>query len=200
MSHFKEAAKTWDKDSTINRNRIFAEAIVEKLHRNQLRTLDFGCGTGLLSQFLIDKISSLVGIDTTQEMLDQFNEKFADFKKAQSYCLNIEENELPKELGKFDLIISAMAFHHLKHPMKGLSHLIDILNPDGEIFIIDLEKEDGSFHPDNKKMGVHHFGFSADDHQTWAKELNLKHDRKVIFSIEKNERSYDVIMARFSKN
>ncbi|GAB4015158.1 MAG: class I SAM-dependent methyltransferase [Bdellovibrio sp.] len=200
MSHFKEAAKTWDKDSTINRNRIFAEAIVSKLDRNQLRTLDFGCGTGLLSQFLIDKISYLIGIDTTQEMLDQFNEKFADFKRFETHCLNIEENDIPKEFGKFDLIISAMAFHHLKNPIQGLAKLVDILNQEGEIFIIDLEKEDGSFHPDNKKMGVHHFGFSSEDHQAWAKELNLKFERKAIFSIEKNDRSYDVIMAHFSRN
>jgi len=198
MNHFKEAAKTWDQGPTINRNKIFAESIEKHLFKNNLSLLDFGCGTGLLSQFLEGKISNLVGIDPTLEMLDQFKSKFTHLNSVRSFALNIESEPLPKDIGRFDVIVSAMAFHHLEQPLKALGILKGLLNPEGQIFVLDLDLEDGSFHPDNKGMGVKHFGFSGEDQKMWSSELGFKSfTREIIHHISKNEREYGVALSLY---
>ena len=129
MNHFKEAAKSWDKESTVNRNQVFAESILKHISSNKekLSLLDFGCGTGLLSQFLIDRTSRVVGIDPTVEMLAQFDQKFEKYGFAKSYALNIETEAMPEEIGSFDVIVSAMAFHHLENPLASLGKLKKLL-------------------------------------------------------------------------
>lgn len=198
MNHFKEAAKTWDKDATVNRNKVFADSIEKHLTRDQLSLLDFGCGTGLLSQFLEKKISHLVGIDPTHEMLEQFNSKFTHLKSVKSHALNIEKEAIPSDLGQFDVIVSAMAFHHLENPLKTLGLLKGLLNENGQIFVLDLDLEDGTFHPDNKGMGVHHHGFSEADQSMWSSELGFKSfTREIIHHISKNDREYGVALSLY---
>ena len=66
-----------------------------------------------------------------------------------------------------------MAFHHLKDPKAVLSLFKKHLTPSGRVFVIDLDEEDGSFHPDNEGMGVHHFGFSINTMESWSHELGF---------------------------
>lgn len=56
-----------------------------------------------------------------------------------------------------DVIVSAMALHHVKEPSKQLCLFAKALKKGGTIAIADLAKEDGSFHSDNN--GVYHLGF-----------------------------------------
>lgn len=205
MSHFKEAAKTWDTDKTRTRNQIFASAISAHLPSSSLGTLDvldFGCGTGLLGEALLQnkdlKVSRLVGIDSVEEMIEEFILKFIDEPRARGYSFDIEKGDWKDELGAFDVLVTAMAFHHLDQPLAALKNLKKYMNPGGKIFIIDLDEEDGSFHPDPKAMGVKHFGFSQKERDQWAQEAGFsKVLHEVIFEIEKNERSYPVLMSVF---
>jgi hypothetical protein len=94
--------------------------------------------------------------------------------------------------------MSAMAFHHLRGPEKILSLFKQHLNPGGQIFLIDLDEEDGSFHPDNEGMGVFHFGFSKKTLSAWAQELKFNtFDYQTVYVIAKNNRIYKIGMARF---
>ena len=97
-------------------------------------------------------------------MLEVFNGKFQGLNNSKSYLMDMTKTDLP-ETG-FDLIVSAMAFHHIKDTFPMLSILKEKLNKNGILAIIDLDEEDGSFHPDPKNMGVHHFGFSKDQNYT----------------------------------
>lgn len=204
MSHFKNAAKTWDTDKTRSRNQIFADSVAQHLKGAQeLRVLDFGCGTGLLGEAMLNNpslnISSLVGIDSVEEMIEEFILKFIDEPRARGFTFDIEHQNWRDELGTFDVIVSAMAFHHLDEPQLALKQLRNYVNPAGKIFIIDLDKEDGSFHPDPKAMGVKHFGFSQDDRDRWlsvAEFSKVEHD--VVFEMEKNHKTYPVLMSVFN--
>lgn len=204
MSHFKEAAKTWDTDKTRTRNQIFAAAIARYLPSSSqsISLLDFGCGTGLLGEALLQNkdlhISRLVGIDSVEEMIEEFILKFIDDSRARGYSFDIEKGDWKDELGSFDVLVTAMAFHHLDQPLAALKNLKKYMNADGKIFLIDLDEEDGSFHPDPKAMGVKHFGFSQQMRDQWGQEAGFsKVSHEVIFEIEKNERSYPVLMSVF---
>lgn len=90
-----------------------------------------------------------------------------------------------------------MAFHHLNKPEKMLGTLKNLLNPNGKLAIVDLDEEDGSFHPDNEGMGVKHFGFSKTTLESWAEKEGMTLDHHIINKIDKNNREYGQFLAVF---
>lgn len=197
-THFDLAAKTWDTEETVKRNEVIAREIKKNLTNPIGRLMDFGCGTGLLTSHFINMAHELIGIETSLGMLDQYHERFKDVTKVTSLAMNIENESLPTTIGSFDVIITAMAFHHLKNPEQVLRIFKNHLNINGQIFIIDLDEEDGSFHPDNKGMGVYHFGFSKNKFESWFRDLGFKSFKhETVFQIFKNNRTYNVCMGIF---
>ncbi len=194
--HFNTAAETWDSEETIYRTSIFAAAIKKHLSDHKINNLlDFGCGTGLLTEYFLESSSSLTGIDTSVGMLEKFNRRFQKQAHVKSLAINLEDASMSES---YDVIMSSMAFHHLKDPKKVLELFKKHLAPNGKIFIIDLDEEDGTFHPDNKGMGVEHFGFSQKEFQTWANELGFKKfSYEIVFEMNKNHRSYGIGLAIF---
>lgn len=197
MSHFNSQANQWDTPEKITQNKAYSELIKKHLHRTSgLNILEVGCGTGLLGSQFLDENNSLLGIDTSSGMLNVFNEKFKGYPKVSSKLVNLETEELGDE--KFDLIISSMAFHHLENPANMLTKLKRNLNANGLIAIIDLDQEDGSFHPDPKNMGVHHFGFNEEQTKSWANSSKLfKKPREIAHIIHKNDKQYPLFLELF---
>ncbi len=138
---------------------------------------------------------TLTGLDTSAGMLEVFDRKTQQHSNVSSLNLNLEEGgALPST---YDLILSSMAFHHLTSPVKILSQLKKALSPGGRIVIVDLEEEDGSFHPDPEAMGVKHFGFSRETIASWAKENDLQVEVRSIYEMEKDGKSYKQFIALF---
>lgn len=200
MNHFTEAAKNWDTDEKAVRNKALADAIKKHLNLSHGSYIDFGCGTGLLAEHFVEKANYLLGVDTTQEMLDAFDKKFEQYNQVESCDKNLETQDFSRLMDHIDVIFSAMAFHHLDQPEKVLAKLSQVLNESGKIFVIDLLKEDGSFHPDNAKMGVKHLGFEKEDLLRWTAGLGLKLTSfDIVFNIHKNDRDYPLFMGVFEK-
>lgn len=197
MSHFNNVSTQWDDEKKIARTKIFSDAIISSLKLDSkfsLDIMDMGCGTGLLGLSFLDYAKSITGVDTAQKMLDIFDKKTAEFDHCQSKLIDLEKENLNQT---FDLIISSMAFHHLEHPMHMVEKLKKMLNSNGALAVIDLDKEDGSFHPDNKSMGVKHFGFTKAEVEGWSKEYDLNFEYKIIETLEKNGKEYPVFLAIF---
>lgn len=201
MSHFDSVANEWDNDNKIQFFESLSKEILNKkpsLSSDTLRVMDFGCGTGLFGlNFFEGKNSTILGIDTSQEMLNVFEKKVSEKEGASTLNINLEENELPAGKAPFDLIVSAMAFHHLNNPEAMLKRLKGYLAPQGTIVVVDLDEEDGSFHPDNKGMGVKHFGFSKEKLSSWADDNDMKINHSIFRKISKNDREYGQFLALF---
>lgn len=193
MNHFNEMSKEWDNPEKITQNAMYAEKIKHHLKFEPTNILEVGCGTGLLGQQFVNDKNSLLGVDTSEGMLDVFNKKFAGNNRVQSKLINLEEETLNEQ---YDLILTSMAFHHLVNPAQMVSKLKKNLRPGGVLAVIDLDKEDGSFHPDSKKMGVHHFGFSEEQNIEWGREFK-EVKREIINVIQKNESEYPVFLALY---
>ncbi len=198
MSHFNQAANTWDTPEKILLSESYGKKIKFYLPKNSpIKILEIGCGTGLLGSQFVEKDNQLVGIDTSSGMLDIFNQKFKSFGNAKGLLLNMEKENLTES--GFDLVISSMAFHHLKNPVEILKKVKGLLNKNAHIAIIDLDQEDGSFHPDPINMGVYHSGFSEDNLNLWAKEAELKLvQRSIVHTVSKNAKTYPIFLAIFS--
>jgi len=201
MSHFNLVANSWDTPEKIELSKHYAQKILH-LSKNKTpkKILEVGCGTGLLGANFLNENSSLLGVDTSEGMLKVFEEKFKGLN-AKSLLLNLEKEDFEDSIKEksFDLIISSMSFHHIKDPEKIILKLKKYLASEGTLAIIDLDKEDGSFHPDPKNMGVFHFGFSDETTKSWAQLSHFEtYSRECVHTIYKNEKNYPLFLAAFS--
>jgi 2-polyprenyl-3-methyl-5-hydroxy-6-metoxy-1,4-benzoquinol methylase len=192
------AALTWDeKPARVNIARNVAEKIKELVPLNQnMKVLDFGCGTGLLSFFLQPYVEEITGIDTSKGMIEVFDKKIKENQIENMKCFNLDiyTDKLPE---KYDLIVSSMVFHHIKDISQILKILYDYLNEGGYIAIADLVKEDGSFHDDNE--GVEHFGFEIQEMENKLKETGFKEIKfEIAHTVKKQrevaERGYPIFL------
>lgn len=197
MEHFNQAANTWDTPEKLELSEHYAREISKYFPQERLNILEVGCGTGLLGSQFVRNDNRLLGVDTSEGMLEIFNYKFKNNPNVKSHLLNLETEDLAEK--NFNLIVSSMAFHHLVHPSELLKKLKGLLNKNGIIAIIDLDEEDGTFHPDPKQMGVHHFGFSKKELESWAPPAGLKLlEWKTVHTIKKNEKDYPLFLAIFT--
>jgi ubiquinone/menaquinone biosynthesis C-methylase UbiE len=92
--------------------------------------LDAGCGTGNFTQKLTDRQLTVVGIDSSDQMLSiaRAKVKDAEFHQMNFYDLSFDDNT-------FDGIFSMAAFEFVKEPKKALDELMRVLKPGGELIV-----------------------------------------------------------------
>ena len=195
--HFNQSAHGWDKPEKIEKAIESAEKIKSALKIfgsdfQHTSILEIGCGTGLLGGQFLSESTSYLGVDASDEMLKVLKAKFPSPKVT---TLNADAEAYDFSTISFDLMISQMAFHHLRDPAKLLHKLAQRSHP-AKFVIVDLDQEDGSFHPDPKNMGVHHFGFSKQTIESWCDIAGLKLAHYSILDvIEKNGQRYPQFLA-----
>jgi cyclopropane fatty-acyl-phospholipid synthase-like methyltransferase len=169
---FKKKSKSWDmKSNRVQNAKSIAELIIENIDLNkEMKLMDFGAGTGLLSYFIAPHIDTIVAVDNSPSMLEKFREKSEEFAcKTEVLELDLSINNIEQ---RFNGIISSMTIHHLQDTKKLFQKFYDMLEEGGFIAIADLDSEDGTFHSDNR--GVFHFGFEREVLAKIAKEVGFK--------------------------
>jgi len=163
---------------------------VNKFISSKTKILDFGCGTGLVSLNLCQKVDEIIGVDLSCEMVNIYNQKAKKLNcNAVGLCEDV--NNVNK---KFDMIVSSMVFHHIEDIENMLNILSDKLVENGKLFIADLFQEDGSFH-DKGNGDVFHFGFDKEDFTN--KNFKIDNFQK-IYTISKHKK-FDVFIIELTK-
>ncbi|MBK5221574.1 MAG: class I SAM-dependent methyltransferase [Acidimicrobiia bacterium] len=149
MDHdFDERAATWDDDpGKIERANRVADAIRRAVPLDpSMRVLEFGAGTGLLTQALRDDVGPVTLTDISAGMRQVMEDKVAAgaLPDARVWDIDLAEGPLPDE--RFDLVVSLMALHHIPDTDAVIASVATLLDPGGRICIVDLDAEDGSFH------------------------------------------------------
>ena len=96
------------------------------------KVLDLGAGTGILSQFLLEKYpnAEIVLIDLAGEMLKEAEKRFEGNDNISFICDNYLTHEFDT---KFDIVISSLSIHHLTGEKKKflIEKYADLLNDGG---------------------------------------------------------------------
>lgn len=141
--NFNEIAETWDTERRINRAKEISNFIKSRVTINKDMTmLEFGCGTGLITFNFVDDVTKMIGYDSSEKMLEVFNEKIIKLKTTNVYSTS----DLQSQNNQINLVISSMVFHHIIDINTSLKEIFDVLKSNGDLFIVDLDLEDGSFH------------------------------------------------------
>ena len=162
VARFDSLASTWD-DSPMRTEiaRAVTAAISDRIEfTSDMSAMDYGCGTGLVALSLAPRVASVLAADSSEGMLAAVSDKCAELgvTNVTQTKLDLGADALPAE--RFDLIYTSMTLHHIADVSGLLSRFYDLLNPGGWLAVIDLDKEDGSFHGDS--AGIAHFGFDRD--------------------------------------
>jgi tRNA (cmo5U34)-methyltransferase len=88
-----------------------AELAARSIKTSSPAILDLGAGTGLLSEFVLQKFSmaSLYLLDESSEMLAKAQQRLAQYDPK----IFIQAMTDPLPIGSFDAVISSLAIHHL---------------------------------------------------------------------------------------
>lgn len=140
---FEMIANIYDTSERIHIANLSSNAIREYLvDTKDKNAMDFGCGTGLVGLNLLDDFNSILFLDTSQNMIDQINQKITNFnvKNASTRCFDIEKDSLVDL--KVDYIFMAQVLLHIKDVELVLSRLYEILNDNGHLLIVDFDKNE----------------------------------------------------------
>ena len=183
--NFDSRAKTWDDDPM---KAARAEAVAQGICAQvvltpQMSALEYGCGTGLLSFALRERLGQLTLADSSSGMLAVLEEKISSGAIANMSALKLDlaSDPLPDE--RFDLVHSLMTLHHIDDTDALLRALYALLKSPGYLCLADLDSEDGSFHGADFSG---HRGFDRETLQRQATEAGFRNVRfSTVFSIRK---------------
>lgn len=153
---WNEYADGWDDDPSV---RAYATAAFGSLEREAMRrgielrgdrALDFGCGTGLLIEHLVDGYASLDAVDTALAMRDELERKAAD--RGWAHLRTFEE--MPEDPQPYDLIVCSSVCAFLDDYPGTAAELSQRLVPGGLFVQWDWELDPSDPEP---------FGLGRDD-------------------------------------
>lgn len=161
MSYFDQAAATWDQEPfRVRRMREVGEAIVrEASPTRDMAVLDYGCGTGLVSLYLLPHVRSVVGADNSPGMLEMLAGKIAQGRLETMRTLRLDLQVDPVPPDRYDMVVVSMALHHIADVDRTLRGCREMLRPGGVLCLADLDSEPGTFHSSAAAGSVPHHGF-----------------------------------------
>jgi len=150
-SEWDEYAEDWDTDPTVieyAKNAFKSLATEVDLHN--LSVLDFGSGTGALTEIISPLVNSVVALDSSPKMITQLNAKKLKNVSTITDILSKELIDNNQELmQKFDLIIASSVCSFLPDYPSTLVLLKSLLKPNG-VFI----QWDWAAESENSGMGL----------------------------------------------
>ena len=195
---FNEKAQDWDANDMVKQlSTAIGNTILETVPLDStMRVLDFGAGTGLISSHVAPRVEKIVAVDISEAMLEKLAAKPELHGKVEAICQDITLAPLKTD---FDLIVSAMAMHHVEDTELLAKIFSEHLKPGAKIALADLDKEDGSFHPD-EAAGVFHHGFERDDLQSILEAHGFERVRfMTAHTVTREEKAFPVFLVIATK-
>ena len=195
---FEEKSQEWDKNEMIRGlSSAIGSTMLEKVDFHpDMEVMDFGAGTGLISGQVATKVGKITAVDISEAMLEKLVAKPELQGKVKTICQDITQKPLAE---KYDVIVSAMAMHHVEDTDNLAKTFASHLKPQGKVALADLDSEDGSFHPEDTE-GVYHSGFDRDSMKSILEKNGFSNIEFVTaHTVEKESGHYPVFLVTATK-
>ncbi|ACY54161.1 class I SAM-dependent methyltransferase [Vibrio diabolicus] len=162
-------AKNWESNPATEQ---FAQSVFEQLQQltqlDGIKVLDFGCGTGQLSQRLSPMVKDIVALDASEAMIEELDKKeLANVEPVVDALSRGLVAQHPAFRGQFDLVVasSVLAFVEDLDASLKISH--SLLNHGGYFVHFDwiAESEQDGFTLAKSKRALKDAGFTEVESQ-----------------------------------
>jgi len=146
-NEWDEYAEQWELNPAVNEyaNNAFNALEAEIFLNEALTVLDFGCGTGALTELINSKVKQVVAIDPSTKMIEQLkNKKLINVVTIADYLSNKSIEGHQSLNTKFDLIIASSVCAFLPDYQSTLNLLKNLLKDEGVFVQWDWLSEDES--------------------------------------------------------
>jgi len=92
--------------------------------------LDIGCGDGVISYFIKNKVKIIYGIDNDATTLKKAEKRGISVKKA-----NLDTDKIPYQKNFFNVVTCLDVIEHVKNPEALISNIYEILSSNGMLII-----------------------------------------------------------------
>lgn len=170
-NYFNEVAPQWDR----LREGFFSRAVRDKalsaanVHPGRIAA-DIGCGTGFITEGLVQRGLAVIAVDGSEAMLSQMMQKFAGLDQI-DYRLG-EAGSLPIQDETVDYAFANMYLHHVENPPEAIKEMARILGPGGMLVITDLDTHGFEFL--RREHNDYWMGFQRDDIRRWFEGAGLR--------------------------
>jgi len=195
---FESKADDWDKgDMKQMLSQAIGAAMVQEIDwQPSYHVMDFGAGTGLICSAIAPLVQSIAAVDISPAMLERLAAKPELQGKVNTVCQDILDCPLDET---FDVIVSAMAMHHVQDTDAMLQSFYDHLKEGGKVALADLDAEDGSFHPADIE-GVFHHGFERNELQNKLEQVGFRDVHfETVTTVYKDDKAYPIFMVMATK-
>ncbi|KAF9255985.1 S-adenosyl-L-methionine-dependent methyltransferase [Marasmius fiardii PR-910] len=124
---------------------------VAPFNKETSEVMDFGCGNGFNASLVFPHVKSILGVDVSSGMVEEFNRNMErwvlqDVEGREISAVRVDLNEDGSSLGgrKFDVIFSCMVYHHLPSIEATTKTLAAYLKPGGYLLVMDWIKDKDS--------------------------------------------------------
>jgi len=172
---FAHKAKSYEENAKrVSNVQNIADGILKELsYDKNMNIVDFGSGTGLLTQEIAPHVGKIQAIDMSSSMSEVLRSKIPNFPcPLEVHTLDITREPYEHKISNIDGIVSSMTIHHIENLEDLFVKFYNLLNDNGTIGLADLETEDGTFHTDD--TGVFHFGFDKEEFLNTAKKVGFR--------------------------
>ena len=132
--------------------------------------VDLGCGTGALMARLSERVSQVVGVDSSSNMLKEAEKRLQAL--GGGFDLRLGELEhLPMGDGEADLAVISLALHHLDNPRLALNESGRVVADGGRLLVAEFGR-----HADESlrdRFGDRWLGFSEAELLAWIREAGF---------------------------
>ncbi len=140
------ARKWWDKTSEFKPlhdiNPLRVGYIAERTVLNGARTLDVGCGGGILTESLATAGANVTGIDMADKPLTvaRLHAVESDLADRVTYEKSLVEDYAASHAGEFDVVTCLEMLEHVPDPASVIDACARLLKPGGHLFLSTINR------------------------------------------------------------
>ncbi|KAI0318506.1 S-adenosyl-L-methionine-dependent methyltransferase [Amylostereum chailletii] len=143
-AHFNELAHYHEQSQGMNEFFDRLGVIVREIYEfkeDETSVLDFACGIGMFSRQLAPYSKSIVGIDISQNAVNEYNRRVGNQglipEEMQAIRVELKGEEGELDGRKFDVVVCSMSYHHFDDVAEKTHMLAFFLQFGGSLIICD---------------------------------------------------------------
>ena len=167
--YFDSVAQKWDEmRRTFFGEGVRAAAIAASGIKTSCIVADVGVGTGFLAKGALAAGAHVIGIDSSDRMLEEARRHFAEERFE---ARTGEIDSLPLTTGEVDVVLANMVLHHAPDPPRAIREMSRVLKPGGRLVITDADTHEHEWL--RTEQHDRWLGFDRADIARWFGEAGL---------------------------